>query len=59
MLVLEYSDAYKPRGEGFITSVSMYIRVLSMYYLLLDFPWLKKKRTKKYVEKLSHNHPSF
>lgn len=42
MVVLEYFDTYEPPGNGFVTSITMYISMLSVYYLLLDFAWLKK-----------------
>lgn len=42
MVVLEYFDTYERPGNGFITSITMYISMLSVYYLLLDFAWLKQ-----------------
>lgn len=44
MLALEYFDAYKPVGEGFITSTGMYTECSG-------YTWLKNKKGK--VEKLS------
>lgn len=54
VLVLEYFDIYEPPGNGVITSITMYISVLRVSYLLLNFAWLKKSR-KGNVEKLSHH----